>query len=108
MNARTRTLEDPDPQQYRNNFLLLWTRLVVKGCAAVKTITPLGFMILSYCFHNNSKGITNFIYYFNRIPFHADCKFLKRKEPPYDGSCLCSNDLRTQYISVISVPAYLR
>src|SRR5699024_8656224 len=42
---------------YLNNFGLLITSLLVKGWLAVKTIAPLSFITLSYCSHNNSKGI---------------------------------------------------
>src|SRR5690606_24869325 len=42
---------------YLNILGLLITKALVKGCEPVKTIAPLSFIILSYSFHNNSKGI---------------------------------------------------
>src|SRR5699024_1291938 len=44
-------------QQYLNSLKLLSISLVVNGWLAVKTIAPLSFITLSYCFHKGSKGI---------------------------------------------------
>jgi hypothetical protein len=37
--------------------MLLLTNKLVKGCEAVNTIAPFGFIILSYCSQSLSKGI---------------------------------------------------
>jgi len=42
---------------YLNSFGLLITKALVKGCDAVNTIAPFGFINFSYRFHKSSNGI---------------------------------------------------
>src|SRR5699024_5923168 len=56
-NAPLEVLTLSHTNSYLNNFALLITNALVNGWIAVRTIAPLSFITLSYCSHNDSKGI---------------------------------------------------